>query len=123
MKADAPDADTLLYIAVGERIRLEREALGMKQGELAAQLDYTRTSIVNIEAGRQRLPLHMLVQIAAVLCVPPSTLLPGTPGAAQNNLYRDALVRSRKERDEVRAKLAKIRAVLNQDTEGDHEGV
>ena len=40
-----------LRAAIGQRIRLAREAAGVTQLELAEAIGLTRTSIANIEAG------------------------------------------------------------------------
>ncbi len=39
----------------------------MTQGQLAGRVRLTRTSICNIEAGRQRVPIHVLMDISKVL--------------------------------------------------------
>ena len=56
-----------VYVMVSAKIRMVREALGMDQAELAKRVGYTRTSIVNLEAGRQRIPLHQVEEIARAL--------------------------------------------------------
>ena len=65
-----------LYAEIGRRIRFARERHGMKQGELAAAVSLTRTSITNIEQGRQRLLVHTLCDIGVALNEEPSALLP-----------------------------------------------
>lgn len=65
-----------LYSIIGERIRKEREGIGFNQGELAEAVGLLRTSITNIEAGRQRLPIHVLYKIASELGVSVTCLLP-----------------------------------------------
>jgi transcriptional regulator with XRE-family HTH domain len=65
-----------LYQEIGERVRKERDELGFSQIELAAEIGMTRTSVVNIEAGRQRLPIHTLYAIADALGVSVACLLP-----------------------------------------------
>ncbi len=67
-----------LYRLVGERIRTMRQhtAPRMSQAQLAERLNVSRASIVNIEAGRQRPPLHVLWQIAEVLGTELSVLIP-----------------------------------------------
>lgn len=67
-----------LYQAVGEKIRYIRERTSPKlsQAQLAARLGVSRASVVNIEAGRQHAPLHVLWQIAEVLGVEVSFLIP-----------------------------------------------
>ncbi len=59
-----------IYATVGRNIKAWREHLGFTQRELAEEVGIQRTSINNIEAGRQRLPLHILEQIALALDVP-----------------------------------------------------
>jgi len=56
-----------LYEEFGRRVRAIRRRAGVTQGELAQQLGLSRTSVSNIEAGRQRLPLHHLYAFAAAL--------------------------------------------------------
>jgi transcriptional regulator with XRE-family HTH domain len=53
------------YIAI--QIYHFRKEAGLNQEELATKVGLTRTSIVNIEAGRQRLPIHVLANIAEAL--------------------------------------------------------
>jgi transcriptional regulator with XRE-family HTH domain len=73
----AGKADELqIYQAVGERIRAERKKLKITQDELATQIGLTRTSITNLEQGKQKLLLHTLVQIAHCLGTSPARLLP-----------------------------------------------
>lgn len=63
--------------AVGIRVRHIRETLGLQQAELAKRVGMERTSIVNIEAGRQRLLLQTVEKLAAALGTTPKTLLKG----------------------------------------------
>lgn len=63
------------YLAVGRRIAELREGK-MTQESLAIELRLTRTSVINIEKGRQQIFLHTLVNIARALKVLPSDLLP-----------------------------------------------
>jgi transcriptional regulator with XRE-family HTH domain len=65
-----------LYKEVGSRVRRARLRAGLSQGDLASSTGLTRTSIVNVESGRQRVPLHRLFDIARVLQVTPEELLP-----------------------------------------------
>jgi transcriptional regulator with XRE-family HTH domain len=63
------------YAAVGQRIaklrtgRLTQEALAKKTG-------LTRTSIINIEKGRQQILLHTLIDVSRALQVPMGDLIP-----------------------------------------------
>lgn len=65
-----------LYRAVGGRIRQCRQEIGLTQEALANAVGLTRTSITNLEKGRQSLLVHKLVEIAVALQVQPKALLP-----------------------------------------------
>jgi transcriptional regulator with XRE-family HTH domain len=56
-----------IYRGVGRNLRQTRENQHLTQDSLAQRLGISRTSMVNIEAGRQRAPLHLLWQIAELL--------------------------------------------------------
>lgn len=72
---DDPQVDRF-YVSVGDRIRGARSASRMTQAQLAASLGLARSSIANIESGRQRLPLHVFVLIAETLNINVAELLP-----------------------------------------------
>jgi transcriptional regulator with XRE-family HTH domain len=63
--------------AVGARVRMIRETLGLDQSELGKRVGLNRTSITNIEAGRQRLLLHNIETFARALGTSPKHLLKG----------------------------------------------
>jgi len=65
-----------LYREFGRLVRERRKAISMSQATLAGQVGLSRTSITNIELGRQHLSLHMLFVLAKVLGVEPKMLLP-----------------------------------------------
>jgi transcriptional regulator with XRE-family HTH domain len=79
-----------VYRVVGERIRDERKRQNITQDELAKEIGLTRTSITNVENGRQKLLLHTLFQIADYLGTSPVRLLPAcnadTPVRLPDNL-------------------------------------
>lgn len=77
-----------LYIEIGKRIRAARTSAEMTQDELAEAVGMSRTSIVNIEHGRQRLLIHSLVHIANATGVPPQQLIPPEP-LEDNHLLTD----------------------------------
>jgi transcriptional regulator with XRE-family HTH domain len=74
------------YREVGQNVRTKREQIGLTQEALASQVDLTRTSITNIEKGRQKLLLHTFVDIAHALGVDPSLLLPEVMGGSKERL-------------------------------------
>lgn len=71
----SPRSDKSFYEAVGRRIREARKGK-ITQEALASIVSLTRTSIVNIEQGRQQLFVHTLVDIARALHVPVADLIP-----------------------------------------------
>ena len=58
-----------LYAALGKRIRALRRQANLSQEDVAERVGLTRTSITNIERGRQQLQVHTLVAIAHTLGV------------------------------------------------------
>lgn len=70
--------EALLYRMVGEKIRVarERQVPKVSQAKMAQRLGLSRASVVNIEAGRQRAPLHLLWHIAEQLNTEVALLLP-----------------------------------------------
>jgi transcriptional regulator with XRE-family HTH domain len=65
-----------LYVGIGRRIREARTKLAKNQSDLARDVELTRSSIANIEAGRQKILTHSLIRIASFLDVPVDDLLP-----------------------------------------------
>lgn len=66
-----------VYRAIGSRIEMIRSALGLTQLELAERVGLNRTSVTNIEAGRQRILLHDVEKFATALGSSPKHLLRG----------------------------------------------
>jgi transcriptional regulator with XRE-family HTH domain len=71
------------WAEIGRRIRHARVGAGLTQGELAGAVGYTRTSIVNVEAGRQvvdALRLALIAKATGTTCdALASVLEPATP--------------------------------------------
>lgn len=67
-----------LYQELGRKIRQarERHSQRLSQDTLAKRLGISRASVVNIEAGRQHAPLHLLWQIAELLGTDLTVLIP-----------------------------------------------
>ncbi|HTX80892.1 MAG TPA: helix-turn-helix transcriptional regulator [Streptosporangiaceae bacterium] len=86
--ADVPPADPF-YTRLGEQIRGRRRAKQLTQEGVAAHMGLTRTSIVNIEKGRQHLAVHQLVRISDLLGCAPGDLIP----AAQEEVILSARIR------------------------------
>lgn len=64
------------YRETGRRVRAARQAKAMRQDALAKAVGLVRTSIVNIEAGKQKVLLHTLLSMERVLGVEHLSLVP-----------------------------------------------
>lgn len=69
----------LFYQQLGKNIREHRNRLKLSQDRLAKLVGLTRTSLTNIESGRQRPPLHVFCELLEYLKVDASELLPRRP--------------------------------------------
>jgi transcriptional regulator with XRE-family HTH domain len=71
--------DSWLNLAFGTRLRQRRIRAGISQDELAVAAGLSRTSIVNIEQGRQGASLSTLYRLADALACRSADLLPPLP--------------------------------------------
>jgi transcriptional regulator with XRE-family HTH domain len=76
-QAEAQRAIQSLYDALGDSIRQARQGRGVTQADLARAAGITRTSLTNIEHGRQRPPLHVIVALAQALGIEACVLIDG----------------------------------------------
>ena len=65
-----------LYVGIGKAIRSARESRRMSQGQVAVALGMTRANVSNLEAGRSRVLLEHVYNVALLLDVPIRSLLP-----------------------------------------------
>lgn len=67
-----------IYAALGKKIRCVRERHGLTQGALAESLTppLSRAALANMEAGRQRIMLHVLLDIATACDTTVGRMLP-----------------------------------------------
>lgn len=65
-----------LYAEFGKLVRRHRQRLGLTQDQLAERVALARTSITNIERGRQKVLLHQLFHLAESMGVSPEAILP-----------------------------------------------
>jgi transcriptional regulator with XRE-family HTH domain len=77
------------YLDLGEAIKNQRIHKGYSQEDLAKYLTLTRTSIVNIEKGRQRPPIHTLYDLASFLNIPITDLFPTEDEKKQTNFIKE----------------------------------
>lgn len=102
--------DDALYVVIGGRIKQARKAAGLTQADIAERTGYLRSTIANIERGGQSLAVHSMLSIAAALGVSLAALLPFEPIA---DVYSEAILQLKQERDEAVAKLGAIRRILD----------
>ena len=68
--------EDLIYKIIGGKIKDLRTKHDLSQEKLAQEIGLLRTSIVNIEAGRQRAPIHILFKISNIFSVELKELIP-----------------------------------------------
>jgi transcriptional regulator with XRE-family HTH domain len=64
------------YVALGARVRAQREKLRLTQADLADAVGISRTSLTNIESGRQRILVDQLAGLSRKLLISPAELIP-----------------------------------------------
>jgi transcriptional regulator with XRE-family HTH domain len=65
------------HVALGAKVRVIREALGMSQDDLAKKIGMKRVSVTNMETGRQRFLLDGVEDLAKALGTTPKHLMKG----------------------------------------------
>lgn len=65
-----------IYAHIGALIKTRRKHFKLTQETLATQLSISRASLANIETGRQKILVHQLYSLAAVLDLSPADFLP-----------------------------------------------
>lgn len=98
MRKARSDATREYYVAVGKKIAEVRQRRNITQEALASDISLSRTSVVNIERGKQQLLLHTFVQIAQALKSESHELLPDFVPGTQPILKAISLVQHRKGR-------------------------
>jgi transcriptional regulator with XRE-family HTH domain len=76
-----------IYKELGQLVLKARDNAKISQETLSKRIGLSRTSITNIEKGRQQIQLHTLFSLADALGISPSELLPDkTKLSMQSNL-------------------------------------
>lgn len=70
-------------IIMGERIKAQRSKMQLTQVQLAGLVNKSRPTLANMEAGKHKIDVYMLVRIAQALSVPPGDLIPELSEAEQ----------------------------------------
>ena len=97
-----------LYREFGELLRAHRSKAGLTQSQVAARVGLQRTSITNIEQGRQHLPLHQLFRLASAVGAEPQELLPRQASAFEDLLSPQVLDQLRNGNSEDMAMVARV---------------
>jgi transcriptional regulator with XRE-family HTH domain len=71
-----------LYRQLGQKIRTQREMIGMTQKDLGKEVGLSRTSVTNVERGRQQMLVHQLIGFAIALKIDSGELLKGLSKAS-----------------------------------------
>jgi len=82
-----------IYRLFGDRVRELREKRNVTQEELGRRVALSRTSITNIEKGRQRVLLHQMVSIATALEAKPEELMPPASATMEDPVLRPDVAR------------------------------
>ena len=102
-----------LYREFGRLLRQRRKDAHLSQDEVANSVGLARTSITNIETGRQHVSLHMLYALANAVGARPHELLPDSAILLQEDarLERalDKRVMAEDEKDWIRRLVSKTR--------------
>ena len=93
------------YEEVGRRIRKSRQDKGLTQEFLAEKVRLSRTSLTNIEKGRQKLLLHTLAAIAQALQIAAASLLPEPTPVPADDLNEALRIRPRAEQKWIKSAL------------------
>ena len=72
--------DDVVYSIIGKRLRKARLAKGLNQATVAEKLGYTRATIANFEAGRQRLRVGVIYGYADLVDMEIGELFPSIYG-------------------------------------------
>jgi transcriptional regulator with XRE-family HTH domain len=97
-----------VYAAIGQRVLSERMRAGWTQQDLACQAGLSRTSIANVELGRQRLMLHQIVMLADVFSISVGELV----GLTIDTRGTDEVKSLRRDLGEARRRIAKLEAMI-----------
>jgi len=104
------------YELIGSSIINKRKELGLTQTELANKTGMSRTSIVNIEKGRQYPPIHLLWTISLALEAKPSEFFPENNSffySSQENVsLKKAVLTKVKKEDLAEESIAKVKSFV-----------
>lgn len=79
------EAEEQLFQYIGQRLRERRQAIDVTQADLAQRLGILRSSLANIESGRQRVPLITLYRLCFELNSDLTSMLPSVDTIVPRN--------------------------------------
>jgi DNA-binding XRE family transcriptional regulator len=106
------------YRRLGQNLRDARERARLSQDRVAQLVGLKRTSLTNIESGRQHPPLHVLCDIVTHLNVTIGDVLPVAPVIAQGAALRKLLGKQLHDPGE----LAFVKKAIGLEETGAHHG-
>lgn len=111
------DNHQAFYQEVGRRIRdaRKRRKPPLTQEALGKLVSLTRTSITNVEKGRQKFLLHTLADIATALNVEPAMLLPPSKGTVDQQLDEALKNRPKAEKEWIKSAVSAAQKGKNDD--------
>lgn len=86
-----PLSESQIYVVVGKLIQTARLNAALTQDDVASRVGLSRTSISNIEHGRQKIQIHTLFALSHILGIPPQSLLPIEVGESQGVDFQSKL--------------------------------
>ncbi len=89
------------YRRLGKNLRDARERAGLSQERVASLVGLKRTSLTNIEGGRQHPPLHVLCDIVTHLNVSVGDVLPTAPTLAEGAALKKLLGKQLQDKNEL----------------------
>ncbi|MEP7127885.1 MAG: helix-turn-helix transcriptional regulator [Chitinophagales bacterium] len=114
-----PVQESDFYLILGQRIKTARQKAGINQEAFAGYLRLSRASIVNIERGRQRPPIHTLWNISKLLSTDLVTLFPDFDSSVMlNPNYQSKLSQQDKgARKKIIAFIEEVQSPKNNETQ------
>lgn len=111
-----------LYKEFGRLLREKRSGEKLTQQAVADRVGLSRTSVTNIELGKQHIPLHMLFEFASAVNASPDQLLPKKTFASQDSERLSAAIEELTVDDKLKGWIHKIALKGDQQKrDADHE--
>jgi transcriptional regulator with XRE-family HTH domain len=82
-----PAEITAFYRTLGRSVKKAREKSKLTQAKLGEAIGLSRTSVTNLEKGRQHIPAHLLFAIGDAVGRDAGTLLPGADEMRATNEF------------------------------------